>query len=133
MTLPSLQSKLYQIGAKFATLVTNCFHYWHPVTEAPCLIWSESGEENSFNADNHKVEQNIVGTCDYYTQTEFDTTIDSIQEALDEMGFTWTLNSVQYEDDTHMIHYEWNWGVSTVGDIPSGEGDGSISVPASEP
>ena len=28
----SLQSKLYQIGAKLATVTTNCWHYWRPVS-----------------------------------------------------------------------------------------------------
>ena len=121
--LLSLQSKLNQLGVKFATLTNNCYHYFRPVSSVPCLMWAESGEENSFNADNRKMEQNIVGTCDYFTKTEFDPTIDSIQEALDEMGLTWALQSVQYEDETQMIHYEWNWGVSIVGEIPSGDGN----------
>lgn len=119
----SLQSKLYQIGANLAEITTNCFHYWRPVTSVPCLMWAESGEENSFEADNHKQEQNISGTCDFYTKTEFDPLIDEIQEALDDMGLTWSLNSVQYEDETKMIHYEWNWGVCVRGEVPSGVGD----------
>ena len=129
----SLQSKLYQIGTKLATLTTECFHYWRPVKNVPCLMWAESGEENSFNSDNHKAEQNIVGTCDLYTKTEFDPLIDEVQEALDEMGLTWALNSVQYEDETQTIHYEWTWGVAVYGEVPSGSGDGPISEPASEP
>ena len=129
----SLQSKLYQIGAKLATVTTNCWHYWRPVTAVPCLMWAESGEEDSFNSDNHKTEQNISGTCDFYTKTEFDPLIDEIQEALDEMGLAWSLNSVQYEDETKMIHYEWRWEVAVVGEGPSGAGDGQVSVPASEP
>lgn len=119
----SLQSKLHQIGVSLAGITTNCFHYWRPVTTVPCLMWAESGEENSFDADNHKQEQNITGTCDFYTKTEFDPLIDEIQEALDDMGLTWSLNSVQYEDETKMIHYEWNWGVCVRGEVPSGQGN----------
>lgn len=115
----SLQSKLYQIGVRLAEITTNCHHYWRPVKEVPCLMWAESGEENSFNADNHKREQNIAGTCDFYTKTEFDPLIDEIQAAFDEMGITWALNSVQYEDDTKMIHYEWTWGVAVCGEVSS--------------
>lgn len=119
----SLQSKLYQMGVAFAAVTTNCYHYWRPVKTLPCLMWAESGEENSFDADNHKQEQNIVGTCDFYTQTEFDPLIDDIQEALDDMGVTWSLTSVQYEDDTNTIHYEWSWGVCFGGEVPSGQGN----------
>lgn len=118
----SLQSKLNQLGTELSKQVSNCYHYFRPVSVVPCLMWAESGEENSFNANNRKVEQNIVGTCDYFTKTEFDPAIDSIQEALDEMGLTWALDSVMYEDETHMIHYTWTWGVAIVGEVPSGEG-----------
>lgn len=121
--MSTLQQKLYQMGTKFATVTTNCYHYWRPVKDLPCLMWAESGEENSFDADNHKVEQNIVGTCDFYTQTEFDPLIDTVQETLDALGATWALASVQYEDDTNLIHYEWSWGVAVNGEVPSGDGD----------
>ena len=119
----SLQSKLYQMGVTFATITENCHHYWRPVKTLPCLMWAETGEEDSFNSDNHKTEQNITGTCDFYTQTEFDPLIDEIQTALDDMGVTWALASVQYEEETNMIHYEWNWGVVFGGEVPSGDGD----------
>lgn len=33
-----------------------------------------------------------------------------VQEALDEVS-SWQLNSIQYEDDTGLTHYEWTWEV----------------------
>lgn len=108
----SLQSKLRQMGQAFALVTENCYHYWRPVKTVPCLMWAESGEENSFDADNRKAEQNIVGTCDFYTRTEFDPLIDAVQACLEDLGVTWSLESVQYEEDTNLIHYEWRWGVS---------------------
>lgn len=108
----SLQTKLRQMGQAFALVTENCYHYWRPVKTVPCLMWAESGEENSFDADNRKAEQNIVGTCDFYTRTEFDPLIDAVQACLEDLGVTWALESVQYEEDTNLIHYEWRWGVS---------------------
>ena len=108
----SLQTKLRQIGEVFALVNANCFHYWRPVKNVPCLIWAETGEENSFHADNHKEEQNIAGTVDLFTKTEFDPLVDEVQEALEGLGVTWSLNAVAYEDETKMIHYTWDWGVS---------------------
>lgn len=119
----SLQAKLYQMGVAFASVTTNCYHYWRPVSTLPCLMWAESGEEGSFSADNHKQEQNISGTCDFYTQTEFDPLIDTVQNTLDGLGIPWTLTSVMYEEETATIHYEWSWEVSVVGEVPSGNGD----------
>lgn len=108
----SLQSKLRQIGEALAEVTENTFHYWRPVKDVPCILWAESGEGTSFNADNHKAEQNIVGTCDLYTKTEFDPLVDAVQAVLDGLDLTWRLASVQYEEDTNLIHYEWDWGVT---------------------
>jgi len=119
----SLQNKLFQIGAGLAALTDDCYHYWRPVKKVPCIMWAETGEENSFHADNHKQEQNISGVCDYYTKKEFDPMIDEIQNTLDSMGLTWALDSVDYEDETNLIHYSWSWGVVVSGSVPCGAGN----------
>lgn len=107
----TLQNKLQQIGQTLAGVTQKTYHYFRPVKDAPCLIWYETGEDNSFNADNHKAEQRITGTVDCFTKTEFDPLLDEVQTALDSLGLTWSLDSVQYEDETNLIHYSWNWGV----------------------
>lgn len=108
----SLQSKLRQMGEAFAEVTETCYHYWRPVKQVPCIIWAETGEEGSFNADNRKQEQNITGSVDLYTKTEFDPLLDDVQAALEDLGVGWILSAVQYEDDTKMIHYTWDWSVS---------------------
>lgn len=113
----SLQSKLQQLGVAFAGVTKNCYHYFRPVKDVPCLIWAESGEENSFRSNNRKSEQNIIGTVDLFTKMEFDPLADAVQETLRDLGVTWSLQSVQYEDETALIHYEWNWGVSFDGEV----------------
>lgn len=36
--------------------------------------------------------------------------MESVPQALDRSGeIAWYLNSVQYEEDTELIHYEWAW------------------------
>lgn len=108
-----LQNKLRQLGEAFAELTDYCYHYFRPVKTTPCIIWAESGEADSFHADNHKTEQNITGTVDVFTKTEFDGLLDSVQTALDGLGAAWYLSSVQFEDDTQLIHYEWTWEIAT--------------------
>lgn len=107
----TLQSKLRQIGEAFAQVTDHCYHYWRPFKDVPCLIWAESGEEDSFYTNNHKSEQRIIGTIDLFTKMEFDPLADAVQETLDGLGLTWALNSVQYEEEINMIHMEWKWGV----------------------
>lgn len=110
--MTSLQSKLRQIGIAFALLTNTCYHYYRPVNTFPCIIWQEIGESGSFNADNAKREQRIVGTLDCFTKTEFDSLLDSIQGTFETLGLTWQLDTVQYETDTGLIHYTWSWGVT---------------------
>lgn len=115
----ALQNKLRQIGEAFAAVTENACHYFRPVTAFPALIWAEDGEADSFNADNHKACQNITGTVDLFTKTEFDPLLDDVQAALEGLGVAWRLESVQYEDETNAIHYEWTWEVATNGENAS--------------
>lgn len=112
----ALQNKLRQMGEAFATVTKNAYHYFRPVTAFPALIWAESGEADSFHADNKKACQNIQGTVDLFTKTEFDPLLDDVQTALEGLGVAWYLSSVQYEDETNAIHYEWTWEVASRGE-----------------
>ncbi len=113
----SLQNKLQQMGVAFATVTEKCYHYWRPVKDVPCLIWAESGESTSFHSNNRKAEQNIAGTVDLFTKTEFDPLADAVQDVLDSLGVAWRLESVQYEDETSLIHMEWSWEVAFGGNF----------------
>lgn len=112
----ALQLKLRQMGEAFATVTKNAYHYFRPVTSFPALIWAESGEAESFHADNRKSCQTIQGTVDLFTKTEFDPLLDDVQTALEGLGVAWYLSSVQYEDETNAIHYEWTWEVASRGE-----------------
>lgn len=108
----SLQSKLITVRDALLTVTASCYHYRRPAEiEKNYIIWQEDSEEESFDADNRKREQQIHGTIDYFTQTEFDAVTDSIQNALDDAEVGFRLNSVDYEDDTKLIHYEWEFWV----------------------
>lgn len=119
----SLQSKLQQIGTAFSGVLENCFHYWRPVKKVPCLVWAETGEGGSFHSGNSKSEQVISGTCDLFTKREFDPLVDSMQDTLEKAGLAWRLDTVDYEDETNLIHYSWTWEVAAVGEISDWDGD----------
>ena len=88
------------------------YHYWHPNLTAPFCIWAEDSEASALYSSNHKAEQTISGTIDYYTLTEFDTTVELIQEKLNSIeNCGWSLISIQYEDETNLIHYEWDFSI----------------------
>lgn len=90
----------------------SVYHFTRPVDKERWVVWQEDGESQSHEANNRKVEQQIHGTIDCYTQEEFDPLLDEIQEALNEAGVGWSLLSVQYEDETNLIHYEWEFYVA---------------------
>lgn len=116
-----LQHKLQQVGAALCdALGSIVHHYFRPTGEFPSCVWQESGEDYSFHAGNHKEEQAIRGTVDYYTQTEFDPNADAIQDVLDSIGAAWSLESVQYEEPTKLIHFEWSWVITAMRVIDNG-------------
>ena len=106
----TLKQKIEPIGKAYSKIIENCYHYWRPKLSAPFLVWAEDGD-NAAWADDQIIEQAITGTTDYFTQEEFDPAIDAIQNANISLGIAWRLNSVQYEEDTSLIHYEWTWEV----------------------
>lgn len=91
-------------GAKF-------YHYRRPEkVKNRYGIWAEDGEDMSFNAGNRKAEQQIHGTIDYFTTVEYDSVVDEVQEALFNLeGASWKLTDVQYEDETNLIHFTWEF------------------------
>lgn len=108
----SLQRKLSIIGRALSEALPNkVSHYFRDNKTFPYCVWAEDGENASFSADNRKEEQSIHGTVDYFTQTEFDASVDVIQSTLQDIANNWSLVSVQYEDPQRVIHYEWEWTV----------------------
>lgn len=110
-----MQTKLQALYSPFLSsqgITCDIFHYTRGnSTAVPYIIWSETGEENSFNSDNHKTEQQLTGLVDFYTLKEFDPIVDAIQDVLNSEEIGWKLISVQYEEETNLIHYQWGWWV----------------------
>jgi len=107
--------KLLRLGDLLKTIGPPVFHY-SPGDEDErenldqYIVWAEDGEGGSIHADDSKTEQSIQGTIDYFTRDEFDPIFNLIQEKLNSADdIAWRLNSIQYEEDTGYIHYEWVW------------------------
>lgn len=110
--MKSLQSKLKQLRDTLNEVSAPVYHYRKPKSvKAPWVVWQEDGESQAFDGDNHKAEQQVHGTIDCYTLTEYDSLLDEIQEALNSKEVGWSLLSVQYEDETNLIHYEWEFNL----------------------
>ena len=62
----------------------------------------------------------FTGAADYYTKDEYDATIDAIQAEATASGIWLALDSVQYEEDTGLTHFEWVWEVYDDGNVQDG-------------
>lgn len=77
--------------------------------KAPYLVWAEDSAGPDVHADGGLAEETLEGTVDYFTRQEYDPVYERVGPALEEIGAACYLNSIQYEADTGLIHYEWVW------------------------
>ena len=90
---------------------SNVHHYTGKGEKAPYIVWAEDSRNDHYS-ENHHGEKAWSGTIDLFSKDENEPLRDQIEDALDEAGISWYLNSVQYEDDTKLIHTEWVFEVS---------------------
>lgn len=101
--LDRLRDALAELGA--------AYHYFaQPNAVPPYIVWAEDGSED-LEGDNVHTEAGYSGTIDLYTKTEDDPLTADIRGVLDGLECAWYLNSVQYEAETGLLHYEWVWGL----------------------
>lgn len=104
-----MQTKLSAIKNALVSLTAKCYHYYAPTGTAPSyLVWMEDGLDN-LHGDNKAAEGIPTGTVDTFSKTEFDPLFDSVPAVLEGIGCSVELISVQFEQDTGLIHYEWRW------------------------
>lgn len=105
-----LQNKLLKIRDVLTSISgLPVSHYEYNGDSEFYCVWAEDNEPTSVEGDNKKQIQTIQGTIDFFTKMEFDPFVDEIQCALNDAEISFRLNSVQYEDETELIHFEWVW------------------------
>lgn len=92
------------------TAVTDSVSHNERMKSDRYFVWGENGADD-LEASNIHAEKAVTGYTDLYTKIEFDPWKDQIEESFDANGIAWSLNSVQYEEETGFTHYEWYWSV----------------------
>lgn len=92
------------------TAVTDSVSHSARLASDRYFVWQEDGS-NDLAGDNGHGETAVTGTTDLYTKREFDPWADALGESLSNYGISWTLDNVQYEEDTGFYHFEWLWEV----------------------
>lgn len=101
-------TSLDKVRRALLTVTDKCYHYTAAKSaKDKYIVWAEDGDLSPAPMDNMIPSHVIEGTIDYYTKDEDDTAMARIPAALNTAGIAWALNSVQYEDETRLIHYEW--------------------------
>lgn len=103
MTLEKLADALDKSGLQFA------HHAWSHAPEGDYGTWAEDSGYDLMVDDRH-LERGTVGYINYFTRDDSPTPRNTIEGILNDLVIPWNLNTVQYENDTGYIHYEWEFG-----------------------
>jgi hypothetical protein len=95
----------------YLSVTPNVHHYSASGATGNYIVWAEDGQGDSSFADDKMEERALQGTTDYFTKTEYDPVIKQIETAMNNSDLSWRLSSIQHEEDTGYIHYEWLWEV----------------------
>lgn len=112
MTWTELGTKLKAITVSNHTLPFAHFA-WSSAPSGDYGVYGEDLGTNQFDADDRYAERTIRGSVDWFTRTDDLTAFNAIESCFKNIQnegkghFAWYLNTIQYEDDTHFIHYEW--------------------------
>ena len=77
-------------------------------TKTPYIVYGVDGNNNLY-AGNSMAETVDTGYIDLFTKKSDDPLIKEIPAALVTAEISFYLNSVQFEDETRILHYEWRW------------------------
>ena len=102
---------LIDIKNALLTVTSNVYHFDATGATGNYIVWSEDGSADAVYADGKMQEQGIQGTIDLFTKTEYDPKFSQIQTALNNAGIGFYLGSIQYEEDTKYIHYQWIFSI----------------------
>lgn len=98
--MDELKQALDDTGLPFA-------HFgWSKAPDGDYGVYAEDWER-VLTADNEHRETAIQGTVDYFTRDDSGAPKTAIEQALAGLVCSWRLESVQFENDTGYIHYEW--------------------------
>lgn len=84
---------------------------WDTAPEAPYGVYAPDGDGECLRGNDRLYEQVIQGTIDLYTRERGRELMLRIEAALKRCRIAWELNSIQYEHDTRLTHYEWTFEV----------------------
>ena len=100
---------LDNVKSALLTVMENVGHYKPMDDTFPRIVWAEDVQAGSRWAATRLLGQVIQGTADLFTKRENDPLFFQVQTAFDQAGIPYRINSIQYEDEEQIFHFEWVW------------------------
>ena len=101
-----------RISDALGSVSDKVFHFEaEPGTSAPYIVWAEEIQGDTVWADDRQERASLQGSIDLYTKDAHEPLKGKVERALNTGEISWYLNSVQYEEETGLLHYEWVWEV----------------------
>ena len=94
------------------------YHYKAPTRQAgpKYIVWGETGGSVALNADDTPQALTVTGELILYTQTEYDTLLNTLIDALNELAegelFAWQVGGMGYDETGHFFQYVFSWSMS---------------------
>lgn len=98
-----------RVRQALVSLPVDVFHYHAFKKKDRYIVWAENAEGGSLEADDRKQEYSVSGYIDFFTRRENDPVVDMVAEALKSAEISFSLNEVEYEEETKYIHYIWEF------------------------
>lgn len=107
--MKSLSDVLMPVKSALLSVTDNVGLYEAVDATITHIIYAPDSEAGNLPLDNIKTDQIIQGTIDLFALNKDRQMADQIQQALNEAGVSFALNSIQFEDleKNDFIHYEW--------------------------
>ncbi len=104
--------RIRELVDSLCTVTGSVYHVRAYKAEAPYLVWMEDGTGDALRANGATEEQAMSGTIHLFEpETTAQSLYPAVQKVLNSVVCAWSLNSIQYEEDTGLAHYEWVWEV----------------------
>lgn len=103
ITFAELLHALENTGIRFAA------YAW--ATPPQDAAWGVVAIDGGFSlaGDDTHAEDALEGTIDLFTRRLSAADFEAVSNCLHGLDICYRLNSVQYEQDTRLLHYEWVW------------------------
>lgn len=110
--------KVTELRDALLNVTAKVYHYRAPTRDAgqKYIVWGETGGRIALEADDAPESLIITGELILYTQTEYDTTVNTLFAALNTLSedkpFAWQIGGIGYDETGQYCQYVLSWSMT---------------------